>query len=90
MIPSGGPCIWIEVKILTGNILRPSARQYIELNRLWRPPHCYAFLLGWKDGAMYITPPIEAIDARACHMRAKNQSLTEYLTSTLKKESING
>jgi len=59
LIPVGLPTFFAEVKIVRGNQLAPSPRQYIEMMRIdntWasmKPRHAIAILIGWKDGYYY-------------------------------------
>lgn len=57
LIPRGCPVIWVEAKILLGNILKVDPRQEVELLRLTVAPHSISYMLGWKSGEIYIAPP---------------------------------
>lgn len=74
LIPPGCPCIWVEAKIINGNILQPTPRQFIELNKLWMPPHCYAFTVGWKEGLLYATTPNQSIHIKECQVQTLGES----------------
>lgn len=77
-IPKGLPVIWVEVKIVDWNLLKPSARQYIELKRLNLPPHSRAFVLGWKAGDIFIHPPVPGVPILECLTLRKGEALTEF------------
>lgn len=85
-IPVGIPVIWIEAKIVDWNLLRPSARQYIELKRLDRPPHSRAFILGWKAGALYIHAPVAGVPIQECLVREPDETLTDFFKRAIEKE----
>lgn len=86
MIPPDCPVIWLEMKVLTGTILRVTARQLEELWRLRRPPHSISFMGGWKDGGMYISPPKEGITLSRCFHRKEQEGICDFLKQAVRAE----
>jgi hypothetical protein len=83
LIPMNCPVVWVEVKILTGNILRPAPRQLIELKLLRIPPHSTSFVVGYKEGAYYISPPTDGVHINMCVKRNLAESMGDYIRRAL-------
>jgi hypothetical protein len=92
LIPMNGPVVWVEVKIVRGNILAPTPRQSIELRRLHRPPHSTSYLVGWKEGVLYIVPPpgAEGVNISDCMKMNRDETVGELIRRAMKKEENNG
>lgn len=86
LVPKLCPAMWVEVKVLRGNVLRPTPRQLIELTRLFRPPHCTSFMLGWKEGVLYIAPPSEGENTINCIAQRSNESVGDLIRKAIKEE----
>ena len=71
--------VWLEVKVPTGNILRPSDRQYIELEKLRIPPHSTSFVLGWKNEKFYICAPSKGTHLNMCLEKGLTESMTAFI-----------
>lgn len=82
-VPANSPVIWLEVKIIRYAMFGPTSRQLVELRRLFRPPHCYSYLMGWKDDIHYITWPIDQIGYLNCLMQAPGESIGDFIRRML-------
>lgn len=88
LIPKLCPVIWVEVKVMRDvNMLRPTPRQLIELIRLHRPPHSISFMIGWKDGVLYITPPSEGTHIQHCIKQLPTETVGDLIRRALKEEA---
>ena len=86
VIPKGCPVIWMEAKIVAGQILKPRPRQLIELTRLYRPPHSITALIGWKAGYAYLAPPEDNVPLKACMKQQLNETYGDFFRRFLKEE----
>jgi hypothetical protein len=86
LVPKLCPAMWVEVKVVRGNIIRPTPRQLVELDRLFRPPHCTSFLLGWKEGVLYIAPPSDGVNIIDCIAQRLNQSVGDLIRRAVKED----
>jgi len=67
LIPLNCPVFFAEVKIVKGQQLAPSPRQYIEMDRINRPSeHAIAILIGWKDKTFYFSETVQVIKLTDC------------------------
>jgi hypothetical protein len=78
-IPLNCCVVWLEVKVPTGNILRPSDRQYIELLKLQVPPHSTSFVMGWKNERFYISPPSKGTHLNMCLEKGLTETMSEFI-----------
>jgi hypothetical protein len=55
LIPFGLPVFFAEVKIVRGQQLAPTPRQFVEMDRINKAGgiHAIAILVGWKDNIYY-------------------------------------
>jgi hypothetical protein len=79
LIPVRCRVVWVEVKIIEGNILSCQGRQYIELKRLTIPPHSAAFLVGWKSGLLFAAPPIDSIHIDDCIKQKPDETIPAFI-----------
>lgn len=79
-IPISIPVIFAEVKIVDGFKFAPSARQYVELERInEHNPRAYGILIGWKD-AYYFSENKSHTDIRDCFsVTTRNMSFHDQL-----------
>lgn len=89
LIPKGGPVVWVEVKIIRGNILTPTPRQLVEMRRLHRPPHSTSYQIGWKDGHLYLSPPNMDVPLEDCLRMRDNEFLGDFIRRAIAKEDGN-
>jgi len=72
LIPRGCPVFFAEVKIVKGQQLAPSPRQYIEMRRIedtWtslKSRHAIPILIGWKDKTYYFHEVTESAKLVDC------------------------
>jgi hypothetical protein len=78
--------MWIEAKIIKGNYLIPRPRQFIELQRIYRPPHCIAFMIGWKADYMYIAPPDMKVALLSCLQSRPGEKMGDFIRRAIKEE----
>jgi len=87
LIPRLCPAMWIEAKIIAGNLLKPRPRQFIELQRLYRPPHCITYMIGWKDDVIYIAPPDVSVHIESCTKQEPGESVGDLIRRAFKGET---
>ena len=80
------PVMWIEAKIIRYDMFGPTARQLVELKRLYRPPHCYSYLMGWKNDIHYITWPVDQIKHGDCLEQLPNEPIGDLLRRMMRIE----
>ena len=86
LIPKLCPAMWIEAKIIKGNLLIPRPRQFIELQRLYRPPHCITFMIGCKADRMYIAPPDMKVQLLSCLESTPGERVGDFIRRAIKEE----
>jgi hypothetical protein len=95
LIPKGYPVFFAEVKIVKGQQLAPSPRQYVELCRIadatkWDKPYFgIPVIIGYKDGVFYFHEPVESAPLRDCFSVTSgimnfNDQLIQYYHGRLK------
>jgi hypothetical protein len=76
--------IMAEGKLIEGNLFAPTERQYEEGLRLNRA-EIEPFLIGWKQGVMYVSPWVKQADYRDCFTIrdvSHGEVLWRFLTAT--------
>lgn len=86
LVPKLCPAIWVEAKIIRGNFLIPRPRQFIELQRIYRPPHCITYMIGWKDDLMYIAPPDVKTHMMSCTVSELGETAGDFIRRAIKEE----
>lgn len=87
-IPLGSLVVWLEVKVVRGNLLEPEARQLVELKRLRIPPHSTTFLIGWKAGIHFISPPVDKIHIDDCIKQKPNERMGDFIRRAIDVEHL--
>jgi hypothetical protein len=59
------PILFAEGKMIDGYKFKPTARQFVEGKRI-AAAGLAVVLIGWKDGAMFVSPWVEQADMRTC------------------------
>jgi hypothetical protein len=80
----GHPLLWAEGKLIEGHQFAPTLRQYEE-GACWIKAGVRVLLIGWRDGAMYISPWVKKADKRECYATSGYtyaESLLRYLNET--------
>jgi len=89
LIPKECVVVWAEVKIVTGNTLRVSDRQYIELRRLRVAPHSTSFMVGWKEGEFYIAPPNkDGVKLEDCMKQHLAETFSDFIRRAVSHAAI--
>jgi hypothetical protein len=66
--------------------LIPRPRQFIELKRLYRPPHCITYMIGWRADHMYIAPPDVKTHILSCLQSRPGESVGDFIRRAMKEE----
>lgn len=77
LIPKGYPVFFTEAKIIRDNLFGPTARQYVELERLAVSKHSVPTLLGWKGGFFFIARYCEQTHWKDCIMQGPDENIVD-------------
>jgi len=86
LIPVQCPVVWIEVKLVPGQLFHPSMRQFVELNKLRRAPHSTSFVVGWKRNLLYISRPKMDIHLDQCIEQLPGETVTSLIRRAIEDE----
>lgn len=93
-----GPTVMVEAKLVRNQTFEPSPRQFIELqrwenkggNELGRVVHRMSWLLGFKEGLMYLHECAESATLSSCLASVRSESDAAFFTRFLHKCLQNG
>jgi hypothetical protein len=86
LIPVQCPVVWVEVKLVPGQLFHPSMRQLVELRNLRRAPHSTSFVIGWKRNLLYISRPKMDIHLDQCIEQLPGETVTSLIRRAIEDE----